>query len=151
MVPSLPRIAQSRNAGAMDMLGPYLRLHEAGSQATTMFLFTDFRLARLCWLLSVPLVSQNDKNSHFSLMESVLKKQCANQHCLELGCTLLTANSAPHYVVPLELTTELGTSGTPEHLHSKEPGAWTMVPAPQRAQEQGPWIISPCPLRTGNI
>lgn len=62
----------------MDVLGPYLRLHEAGSQATTMFLFTDLKLVRLCWLLNVPLVSQNGKNSHFSLRESVLKKQCAN-------------------------------------------------------------------------
>lgn len=53
-----PRTAQSRNAGGMDVLGPppYLRLHEAGSQATTVFLFTDFRPVRLLYLLGVPLM-----------------------------------------------------------------------------------------------
>ena len=94
-----------------------------------MFLFTDFRLARLYWLLSLPLVSQNDKNSRFSLMESVLKKQCANQHCLELGCTLLTANSAPTMLSLWNWRQSLGPQGLLNIciLRNQGPGLWSQL------------------------
>lgn len=72
--PALPT-GQRRKAGGMGRLGPppYLRLHEAGNQGTAMLLATDFRPVRLRCLLSIPLVSGDDKNSHFCLRESVLK------------------------------------------------------------------------------